>query len=182
MNFSDIPNYSVRPASASPAPRDWSHLPPSTRRSFIKGTIAAGVGFGLATVALLPPARRAFATHGDGYEIKQLPCTSSHETDNCHPGCAPSTVYANACIEDSTNHNYEHHKANGCTWTLRKDQCMSGTTYDGWKWFFGDANCGCCSEITYRCHDGWNCDSNCANCSKSVCRWVTACTLIPNCV
>jgi hypothetical protein len=153
-----------------------------TRGDFLRTAAATGMGMGLASLGIFPPARSALASHvgSDGYEIKPLPCPSYASDHNCSPGCGPSPVVSGACQTDSSNHHYGWHRNTGCVWKLRKNACVSGTGWDGWRWKY-DGLCGCCTSVTFRCHDGWHCNSSCGNCTKSICKWTTACTPRPSC-
>ena len=122
---------------------------------------------GFAALGVFGPARQAYA---DGYDIWTGECPSYASEHDCSPGCGPSTVHAAAC---ETSGEYEgFHRNDGVTWTLRPNQCYSGS-YDGWLWAFSGA-CGACGcGIERRCHDGYfNSGSGWA---RSICRWTTDC-------
>ncbi|SOD64369.1 Peptidoglycan-binding (PGRP) domain of peptidoglycan hydrolases-containing protein [Streptomyces zhaozhouensis] len=122
---------------------------------------------GFATLGVFGPARQAYA---DGYDIWTGDCPSYASEHDCSPGCGPSTVHAAAC---ETSGQYEgFHRNDGVTWTLRPNQCYSGS-YDGWLWAFSGA-CGACGcGIERRCHDGYfNSGSGWV---RSICRWTTDC-------
>jgi hypothetical protein len=131
-----------------------------TRRGFLRGAAAAGIGLGLGALGLLPPARRAYAYHengSDGYQIYTGACPSYAGPHNCSPGCGPSTVHPDACHE--SGHFVGWHKNVGRVYKLRKNECVRGTGWDGWNWRYS-ARCGNCGGgVTYRCHDGWRCDA-----------------------
>lgn len=180
----DLPSYEARPAEAArvrrATSRSWS------RATFIRATVATAMGVGLSTLGIFPAARVARASHGgtDPYfKIKQLPCPGYAAGHNCLPGCGDSEPDPNGCQTSTSSHYYGWHRG-GCNaawgnkWRYRPDDCVSGTTFDGWQWDFGDAICGCYSYVIYRCHDGFRCDSNCANCVKTICRWVVGGTRI----
>lgn len=165
----------------------------STRRGFLRRAGLLGTALGLAMISGLPPARRAWANHpnGQGYQILDH-CPSSGVSDpfDCLPGCGPSTVYADSCIPYIPGPNlHEHatwHKGSGYAdpdrdYFLRPDQCATGTTaWDGWLWRYTSPCGDCPNSITRRCHDGWRClkgsQPGSSGCTKSVCRWRTACT------
>jgi hypothetical protein len=167
------------PSQEGPAPRLGLHgIEPtgalrSNRRRFLERCAAAGVAFGLGTLAQLPPARRAFASHvgNNPYEIKSLPCPSYAADHNCSPGCGPSAPSTNYCAPDG--HWAGYHRNAGLEWKVRPNECYGGWA-DGWRWSYG--SCGQCSRnITRRCHDGWRCDSNGANCFRTICRYNVVC-------
>lgn len=187
MTLKDLAPFNGARPPASPRIRrtaDWSLLS-WNRREFLRTAGATAVAVGLASVGILPPARRALASHGgtNGYQIKPLPCPGYAGPHNCNPGCGDSEVDARSCV--SSGHKKGWHRA-GCNsawgfkWKLRKDWCVSGTGWDGWLWSY-DSTCGCCSSVTFRCHDGWRCNSNCASCVRTICRWKTACNELPGC-
>ncbi|WP_103500163.1 peptidoglycan-binding protein, partial [Streptomyces sp. SM14] len=113
------------------------------------------------------PARQAYA---DGYDIWEGDCPSYASGHDCSPGCGPSTVFADACVTAGAYAGF--HKNDGVTWTLRPNQCYSGT-YDGWLWRFSEpcGTCGC--GIERRCHDGYR--STGSGWVRSICRWTTEC-------
>jgi hypothetical protein len=180
MTLNDLPRFSgPKPVGAarvrrgtSPWRRGWN------RRDFVRMASATGIGLGLASLGVFPPARRAYASHvgSDGYQIKPLPCPGYAANHNCRPGCGDSPVVLAACQTDPSAHTYGWHRNTGCRWKLRKNQCVSGTGWDGWRWNFSGSCESCSNSITFRCHDGWQCDSNCGNCSKSICRWRVGCS------
>jgi hypothetical protein len=135
-----------------------------TRRRFLGGALLAGVGVGLSTFGLLPPARNARAHPGADdlwYDWSAGPCISYAVDHECNPGCGPSMVLADACIP-----GYWHHRAdesyNGAWWSLRPNECYGGY-WDAWDWI---GPCG----TRYRCHDGWV--STGFGSAKSICRSV----------
>ncbi|UED87823.1 peptidoglycan-binding domain-containing protein [Streptomyces profundus] len=134
-----------------------------SRRTVVQG--ATVVGF--AALGVFSAAREAYA---DGYDIWTGDCPSYASEHDCSPGCGPSIVHVASC---ETSGEYEgFHKNDGVTWTLRPNQCYSGT-YDGWLWRFSSA-CGACGcGIERRCHDGYfNSGSGWV---RSICRWTTDC-------
>jgi hypothetical protein len=145
----------------------------SDRRRFLARCAAAGIAFGLGTLAQLPPARRAFADHvgTNPYEIMSS-CNGQFGSTNCNPGCGPSTPSVNFCAPDG--HYIHYHRRAGLEWKVRPNQCFGGWA-DGWRWAYGP--CGSCPHnITRRCHDGWRCDPNTGgNCMPTICRWNLVC-------
>ncbi|MEV6105048.1 peptidoglycan-binding protein [Streptomyces sp. NPDC051940] len=133
------------------------------RRTVFQAATAAG----FAALGVFSAAREAYA---DGYDIWTGACPSYAVDHNCSPGCGPSTVYTDACVTSGTNTGF--HKNDGVTWTLRPNQCYSGT-YDGWLWRYSGAcgTCGC--GIERRCHDGYR--NTGSGWVKSICRWTTDC-------
>ncbi|RZE55952.1 peptidoglycan-binding protein [Streptomyces albidoflavus] len=126
---------------------------------------ATAVGF--ASLGVFSAAREAYA---DGYDIWTGECPSYASEHDCSPGCGPSIVHATSC-ETSGEHK-GFHKNDGVTWTLRPNQCYSGT-YDGWLWRFTGACGACACGIERRCHDGYiNSGSGWV---RSICRWTTDC-------
>ncbi|MQY14418.1 hypothetical protein SRB5_45850 [Streptomyces sp. RB5] len=152
-----------RPGGASrrrsPAERGFA-LP---RRTVLQAATAAG----FAAMGVFSAAREAYA---DGYDIWTGACPSYADGHNCSPGCGPSTVYTDACATSGTYAGF--HKNDGVTWTLRPNQCYSGT-YDGWLWRYSSAcgECGC--GIERRCHDGYR--NTGSGWVKSICRYTTEC-------
>lgn len=141
----------------------WPRIAPS-RRTVLQGATAAG----FAVLGIFPAAREAYA---DGYDIWTGACPSYAEDHNCSPGCGPSTVYADACVTAGSLAGF--HKDDGVTWTLRPNQCYSGT-YDGWLWAFNQS-CGACGcGIERRCHDGYR-NAGEAGWVRSICRFTTEC-------
>jgi hypothetical protein len=140
--------------------------PTMRRRSVLAAAIAGGTAAGFAALGVFPAARRAYA---DGYSIYDR-CPSYAVDQDCSPGCGPSTIYPDACEISGANLGF--HRDDGTTWTLRPNQCFSGT-YDGWLWMYSGA-CGVCTcYVERRCHDGYRRTS--AGFVKSICRWNTRC-------
>jgi hypothetical protein len=155
LTLADIPSLTgSRPPGAQPVRRrPLGSLPPTTRRTFVKGAVTVGTGFGLAALGVLPPARTARAA--DGYSIYNA-CPSYAAGHNCSPGCGPSLVASDVCTPKCTTPCTcaAWFKVGGI-YRLRPNQCVSGRGYDGWNWAYG-AGCGCCrNNIKFRCHDGW---------------------------
>ncbi|AXK35756.1 peptidoglycan-binding protein [Streptomyces armeniacus] len=133
------------------------------RRRFAQA--ATAVGF--AALGVFTVTREAYA---DGYDIWTGDCPSYASDHNCSPGCGPSTVFAESC--EVSGEHLGFHKNDGVTWTLRPNQCYSGS-YDGWLWRYSDpcGSCGC--GIERRCHDGYR--STESGWVKSICRYTTDC-------
>lgn len=167
-----VPTLRTPPADARPAGRrrvpgtgpgrPFAGLAPARRR-----VLQAATALGFAAVGLFPAARQAYA---DGYDIWTGDCPSYASDHNCSPGCGPSTVFAAACA--TTGEHAGFHKNDGVTWTLRPNQCYSGS-YDGWLWRFSEecGTCGC--GIERRCHDGYH--NTGAGWVRSICRHTTEC-------
>jgi hypothetical protein len=181
MTLDEIPSFTGRRPRTQPRVRrvtprqrlSW------TRRDFLRRTAVGGMGLGLMSLAVFTPARRAYAVHGtDGYQIKGLPCPSYAADHNCDPGCGPSPIGGSSCQSDPAQHTYGYHRNTLCQYFLRKNECVTGTSWDGWLWEFTPSfYCwGCANSITFRCHDGWECSpTTCGSCSKDICRWSTSC-------
>lgn len=132
-----------------------------------RGLLRAATALGFAALGVFPAARRAYA---DGYDIWDGECPSYAEDHDCSPGCGPSAIFGDAC--ETSGPNLGFHKDDGITWTLRPNQCYSGT-YDGWIWRYEGA-CGTCScHVERRCHDGYR--NTGSGWVRSICRWNTAC-------
>lgn len=158
----------LRRAGAADRParrRSTSSLPSLAPRRRTVLQSATVVGF--AALGVFGAAREAYA---DGYDIWEGACPSYASEHDCSPGCGPSTVHAAACETSGPNEGF--HRNDGVTWTLRPNQCYSGS-YDGWLWAFSGA-CGACGcGIERRCHDGYfNSGSGWV---RSICRWTTDC-------
>jgi hypothetical protein len=155
----------VVPALRGPGRRPTTRRPVNwtvTRRSVMQ----AGTAVGLALLGAFPAARRAIA---DGYTIYPR-CPSYASDHNCSPGCGPSTIFADAC--ETSGPHLGFHKDDGVTWTLRPNQCFSGS-YDGWLWRH-QGPCGACAcSIERRCHDGYR--QTGSGWVRSICRWNTDC-------
>jgi hypothetical protein len=146
---------------------------PVRRRSVLKTGIAIGGAVGLSVLGLLPPARKALATHGVSYEIKPLPCDNFQESLplTCAVPCGDSMIFSGACVLDTTHHRYGFHKDNA-NWNLRPNDCSNtANKWDGWKWAVSP--CEGCHVVHFRCHDGWKVEPG--NDIKSICKWNTFC-------
>lgn len=165
-HLDDVPMLRRPGSTAQPARRRRTASLPRfvlSRRTALQS--ATAVGF--AALGVFSTARQAYA---DGYDIWTGDCPSYASDHDCSPGCGPSTVHAAAC---ETSGEYEgFHRNDGVTWTLRPNQCYSGT-YDGWLWRFTGACGACACGIERRCHDGYfNSGSGWV---RSICRWTTDC-------
>lgn len=148
----------------------------SDRRQFLQRAMAAGVGFGLASLGVLPPARRAVAQHPKHpYTIKDG-CPSDDPNRACR-GCGPSSVRYEACVKGENTKHRGFHRKRGRRWRLRPNRCQPGARWDGWKWKVGGPCFGgfCSDGITFRCHDGKQCNDRGKQCDKTICRWVLRC-------
>ncbi|MFD0560069.1 peptidoglycan hydrolase-like protein with peptidoglycan-binding domain [Stackebrandtia endophytica] len=132
------------------------------RRLFQAATVA-----GFSVMSVFPAARAAYA---DGYDIYEGPCPSYAADHDCSPGCGPSTIFAASCETDGPYVGF--HRNDGVTWTLRPNQCYSGT-YDGWLWKYAGACGACACSVERRCHDGYR-DTG-SGWVRSICRWNTDC-------
>ncbi|GAA4919629.1 peptidoglycan hydrolase-like protein with peptidoglycan-binding domain [Stackebrandtia albiflava] len=167
--FDRVPSLRDASTSASPsgdhatatAPRPVVYAVPR-RRLF---QAATAVGF--AAIGVFPAARAAYA---DGYDIYEGPCPSYAADHDCSPGCGPSTIYAGSC--ETSGEYTGFHRNDGVTWTLRPNQCYSGS-YDGWLWKYAGACGACACSVERRCHDGYRATSS--GWVRSICRWNTDC-------
>lgn len=179
LMLKEIPSINgIKSSDASTIDRRTGNRGPrwvTDRREFIRLVAATGVSVGIASLGVFPPARRAIADHvgNPGHEIKPLPCPGYASDHNCTPACGDSTVYFKSCVRDSSQHRYGWHKTNQCKWVLRKNQCISGADWDGWRWDPGD--CGCCCNVVFRCHDGKKRNSSCDFVDNSICKWTVKC-------
>lgn len=149
-----------------PRARPWGTL---TRRVFLTRAVGVGVGTGIALVGLLPPARRAGATHKlvDGsasrilnfgtYGCANVSFYNFNVDSACNEACGPSDVHTSACFTSGTWSGWHKDHTTGSTWTLRPDECAPEDDFaDGWKWIVENP-CGCSSgngRSQFRCHDG----------------------------
>lgn len=131
-----------------------------------RALLRAGTAVGMAALSVFPAARRAYA---DGYTIYEA-CPSYASDHNCSPGCGPSTIFADSCNTSGTYTGF--HKNDGVTWTLRPNECYSGS-YDGWLWRYQGACGACACSVERRCHDGYRRTSS--GWVRSICRWNTQC-------
>ncbi|THA26435.1 peptidoglycan-binding protein [Streptomyces sp. RKND-216] len=161
------PGPDARPARRRRAGREretaaFAGLVPTRRR-----ILQAATAVGFAALGMFPAARKAYA---DGYDIWTGSCPSYASDHNCSPGCGPSTVFAAACATTGAHAGF--HKNDGVTWTLRPNQCYSGS-YDGWLWRYSKecGTCGC--GIERRCHDGYH--NTGSGWVRSICRHTTDC-------
>ena len=127
---------------------------PPTRRGFLAGVLATGVGAGVAALGVFPKARPALADPAPGqygYRIYQG-CPPYAANAECEPGCGPSQVLADTCEPSGQYYGwFKNRPAEG--YRLRPGACWAG--YDGWTWGHNGV-CGNCRQHTeYRCHDGY---------------------------
>ena len=133
----------------------FRYVPAPTRRGFLAGVVAAGVGAGVAALGVFPKARPALAdpTPGQyGYRIYPNGCPPYAGDAECEPGCGPSQVLADTCEPSGQYYGwFKNRPAEG--YRLRPGNCWAG--YDGWTWGH-NGRCGNCNtSINYRCHDGY---------------------------
>ncbi len=167
-----------RPVDTVPARRagrPGRPLPPGRRRTVGRAVRGApccrpaprsGTAAGMAVLGVFPAARRAYA---DGYDIYgQLPDVRERPR-----------LLARLRAEPGLRRRLRHlgagagfHKSDGTTWTLRPNQCYSGS-YDGWLWRYEGACGSCACHVERRCHDGYRRTS--AGWVRSICRWTTDC-------
>lgn len=145
-----------------------------SRRTFLSSVLGAGAAVGLGSLFLVNRAT-------DSAQAAYWQDWTSTNTGPCHPVtgyarnhteqgimCGPSPM----CTSRSCCWKYRNGAGNRVGWhknapgssgwyTHRPDDCFQGT-YDSWHWKFSDGN-------TYRCSDGWTCNSS--GCSKSICPW-----------
>lgn len=152
-----------------------------TRRQFLGRAAAVGMGVGLFTLGVLPPARRARAHDGPKYVIRGLHCPSYYQNswNACNKPCGPSCIYPQAC-KDGGHYKGYHRDDSG--WDLRPDECAPGSTptADGWLWRVNDTDCGDCQlgndTVTYRCHDGIKIGASCGGRGdSSICKFKCHC-------
>jgi hypothetical protein len=159
--------------------RFWPHL---NRRQFLRATAVTGMGVGMATIGLLPPARRAIASHQNEYKLfddgPNNLCPNSidwydNHGGNCDAPCGPSTIYPHACNEsDPRKHWHKDHSSNG-DWALRPNVCASDGS-DAWIWKVDRACGGCGNNTKFRCHDGYK-DYQQAGQDNSICKAIVEC-------
>ena len=159
-----FPSWATRPAApAGPAAARWAG---PSRRTVLQAGAALGTAAGMALLGVFPAARRAYA---DGYDIYGS-CPAYASDHDCSPGCGPSTVFADACVTSGTDAGF--HKSDGVTWTLRPNQCYSGSTTAGSGATRAPAAPARC-HVERRCHDGYRRTG--AGWVRSICRWTTDC-------
>ena len=143
----------------------------ATRRGFLRGTVAAVAATTATSAAqLFGPARKVEAQGGVvgtfPRRILQF-CPPLNSNDNCQPGCGSSPICTDCCSSDGF---FRNDPANG--YSLFAGGCGAGDIADGWLWRFAGV-CGNCSEIEYRCSDGFvQTDTGPA---PFICRTVTDC-------
>lgn len=174
----DIPENDLQNAGFVRGLFDRKHqrLARASRRGFLKGSVIAAGATVAAAAARLPgsPAQIAEAqgsvTGSYGYRIWTGQCPSYAIGQNCEPGCGPSTVCATCC---DANGFFRNDEAAG--YRLRPGACTySGGAADGWLWSFS-GQCGGCSSIQYRCHDGLVLNRTSGLWTRAICRSVTQC-------
>jgi hypothetical protein len=139
------------------------------RRTVLKGAVVSGSALGMAALGVFPATRRAYA---DGYSILGS-CPGYAAGHNCSPGCGPSPVYNDCCASTGYFRNGQSNNAHTAVCYLRPNQCVSGTGWDGWMWYYGGRCDRCSRYIEFRCHDGlrvWGVYR-----VKAICRWITRC-------
>jgi TAT (twin-arginine translocation) pathway signal sequence len=145
------------------------------RRQFLKGAATVGVGFGLATMSLLPTAKPAKAEHG-AWSIRAscngLDWAMDDNCDGCDLPGSPACCCSGGFFDDT-----------GCLKMHRPNQCPFGTGYDGWKWKTGNccifncnpSPCSCATDREWRCTDGWkrdDCGIDWVATDKRICRHI----------
>jgi len=143
----------------------------ASRRGFLRGTIATAAATTAVSAAnLFGPARKVEAQSGvvGTYPRRILQfCPPYNSGDNCQPGCGSSPICTDCCGADGFFRNDP-----GRGYSLYAGGCGDGDIADGWLWRF-KGKCGNCSEIEYRCSDGYvQTDTGPA---PFICRSVTAC-------
>lgn len=152
-----------------------------SRGEFLRRAFGGAVAMSLTSMGFLS-VKNANATHAgdDPYQIKQSCFTNI--PGSCSPGCGPSPVCSTCCITNTGEHKCGWHRRVGAMYGVRHNQCKpGGGVWDGWLWGVG-SSCGCCSGgLTYRCHDGFKCNSSGNNCNPTICRWKKSCSGPPGC-
>jgi hypothetical protein len=160
------------------------------RRQLIRRVIGGAMALSLTSLSVLPPSRRAYATHvgSEGYEIGPVRAypnnggcpPASRPSGSCHPACGPSRVCGGAsfgpCCVQPGHHRAGYHKHNAAypNYRLRPNECDSAhPDWDGWLWRVG--SCGGCRRTTFRCHDGFARISGVWR--NRICRVVTRCAV-----
>jgi hypothetical protein len=159
--FDDLPSIDAPPAGRGIKPL-WR------RRSFLRTVFLVATGASVQLVGLLPPARRALASHvgTNGYQIV-TGCPQGY-SDSCADPCDVSPVCSDCC--ETSGHNVGYFKNSG-VYTLRTNDCYPVTIYDGWTWTHnsGTGCCSGCKNPTFRCHDGRK-----SGVAKT-CKWIITC-------
>jgi len=153
----------------------------TSRRGFLKGSVVAAGASVAAAASKLPgsPAKVAEAQGGVvgsyGYRIWTGQCPSFASEHNCEPGCG-STPVCTACC--TANGYFRNDEAAG--YRLFPGICSygGGEAVDGWLWSY-QGQCGGCSSILYRCHDGYVRRSD-GLWMPSICRAVVQCGGAPD--
>lgn len=147
-----IPDVEAPPVGAARSPRSKLRRPQIDRRKFIRIVGAAGAGTGMAFLGLLPPMRRALATHSP-YSISDV-CSNYNNTGACQ-GCdhCCSDVNTYWCASDDWHrHDSEVIGPDTVYYRLR---LMSCTGNNAWRWTVSS----CCGSPQrrnrrWRCSDG----------------------------
>ena len=175
----DLPSATEPPDGYKPSKSERVRRRRVARREFLRLTVAAGLGTGLAFASMMPTARRASATH-------ETPSTTS---DGCYgptrtgqsltgnTGCCTCGSVVNSSMCNSEGW-HRHHSQTGVTWVkyhrLRPTSCK-GRRADGsqvsvgknsWLWTLEG------TSETWRCSDGeynYCFGGNCSGWLVSVC-------------
>lgn len=156
-----VPFRGSKPASRDKPTRIVGVSPFTTsRRSLLKGAVAAGVSVGLWSIGLF--SSRAYA---EGYDIVDH-CNGGGNKGANYDGCTAcccSTICNPECGSCCTQDGNCWHRSDGVNYSLRPDECIwtggQNPEADGWKWKADTQNCGNCGGSTpykrWRCHDGY---------------------------
>lgn len=177
LSLNDIAPLNPTTVVAFASPQGTSARPKkaSSRRDFLSASLRLAMGVGVASIALLPPARRAWAGHGT-WDIKPSGCNNLNyaQDDDCD-GCDVHDSPACCCGSDG------YFDASTCYRKHRPDECYDNV-YDGWRWstseccqFNCNPNCTYRSSRKWLCTDGWkrdNCDLVYVSTDRRICRHV----------
>ena len=175
IDLKEVPSiYGPRPADSRRINRAGpllSELTRGSRRAFLASAGVASAWVGLSVVGLLPPARRAWATHKlpdatfYNWDTNGCPGFSwySNHGETCAEACGDSDIHPNACFDTGTWAGYhrDHSSGSGTEWSLRPDECPKSTADDGWRWKV-PSPCNslegptCNNNSLHRCHDGYH--------------------------
>lgn len=144
-----------------------------SRRGVLKGLVGSAATLGIGALAVFPSARPAIAHHRAthvGYRVARGGCPSYAGSHNCAPGCGPSPVFGDVCVQSGAYKGwFKNDPARG--YRLRPGVCLPGA--DAWKWRY-QGRCGLCRRvIEYRCHDGYKRIGG--GWYNAICRTVTEC-------
>ena len=145
---------------------DPPHAGALSRRGLLRAAFTTAMGVSLASVGVLPPARKAWAE--TYYNIKST-CYAGYDGPCSKPCCC--SYYCTECCITWSDPNKGFHINDGWGYVLRPDECPSGTDYDGWKWSV--SSCNGCGTRRFRCHDGWKYSSG--QWKRSICPWDLGC-------